>query len=80
MITNDPLRFEFDDSGVLHLRGYDGWREPICPVCGRPIAWVLDMFSFTTGFDYKLAHARCVWKREAFTRQRRLAPTKGPDD
>ena len=70
---SDPLRFEFDDAGVLHQRGMDGRREPTCPICWQPIQWVLDMFSFTTGFDFRLAHARCVWKKEAFTKQRRLA-------
>lgn len=67
---NDPFRLEFDDDGSLHQRGREGWREAVCPVCSEPIRWVLEMMSFTrdeTGFA--LAHARCVWTREAFGRE-----------
>ena len=70
---NQPFRFEFDDEGVLRLRGRDGWREAICPVCHEPIRWALDMFSFSTGDDHTLQHARCAWTPEAFDTQRELA-------
>jgi len=61
----DDFRLEFDDDGTLNLRGRNGWREPICPLCGEPIRWCLDMFSFTTS-PHRLAHAACVWTAEAF--------------
>ena len=65
-------RYDYPDNSTPHP-------EPICPICEKPIQWCLDMFSFTTGFDahpFTLAHAHCVWKKEAFTRERLLAPTK----
>lgn len=64
----DPMNFEFDDAGVFHLGGFDGWREAICPICEQPIRWVLDMFSFLSldKGTYRLAHARCAWTPEAF--------------
>lgn len=43
--------------------------EPPCAVCGEPIRWVLDMFSYTTGYPHELAHARCVWRKVAFQRE-----------
>jgi hypothetical protein len=69
----EPWRLEFDDEGHLHARGTVGWREPICPECNEPIRWCLDMASFTTGRDHVMAHARCVWRKEAFSRERKLA-------
>lgn len=47
--------------------------EQDCAVCGEPIRWCLDMFSYTTGNPHRLAHARCVWTPEAFDSQKRLA-------
>jgi hypothetical protein len=51
--------------------------EAVCPKCGEPIRWVLDMFSFTTGMDethpFTLTHARCAWTPEGFRVQMRLA-------
>lgn len=44
-------------------------KEPLCAVCDEPIMWCLDMFSFTTGAEKRLAHARCVWTQEAFLRE-----------
>jgi hypothetical protein len=52
-----------------------GW-EPRCPKCGKPIQWVLDMFSFTPqegGPGYALEHARCAWTPGAFDRERLAA-------
>ena len=65
----DPHRFWFEPDGTLHHGGRDGWRVPICPVCRKPISYALDMFSFTTGHDPTLAHARCVWTKGAFARE-----------
>ena len=48
-------------------------KEPLCAVCQEPIQWVLDMFSFTAGADRRLAHARCVWSKEAFRREGKRA-------
>lgn len=73
-MQTDDFRIEFDEDGTLHVRGRNGWREPVCAVCRDPIRYVLDMFSFTTGPDHELAHARCVWTKEAFEREARLAP------
>jgi len=47
--------------------------EPPCAVCGEPIRWCLDMFSFTTGYRHELAHARCVFTKAAFRDQERQA-------
>ena len=44
-----------------------------CAVCGEPIMWCLDMFSYTCENPHRLAHARCAWRPEAFDRQKRLA-------
>lgn len=53
--------------------------EPICPQCGTPILWVLDMASWThTDEGFVLLHARCAWEPEAFTKQRRLAQQVSP--
>lgn len=58
-------------------------QEAVCPKCEQPIRWALDMFSFTTGFDeahpFTLAHARCLWTREAFDRQAASAPSNDAD-
>jgi hypothetical protein len=72
---SDPMRFEFNAAGELELNGRDHepW-EANCAVCGEPIRWVLDMFSFTT-HPHRLAHARCAWTKEAFATQRALAPS-----
>jgi predicted amidophosphoribosyltransferase len=47
--------------------------EAVCPKCGEPIRWCLDMFSFTTGMQddhpFTLTHARCAWTREGFRRE-----------
>ena len=69
--------FSVDEQGVLHLRNdyprtYES-AEPICPICNEAIRWCLDMFSFTTGCDHRLAHARCVWMPEAFDREKKEA-------
>lgn len=75
-----------DTVGML-IRNEDGsvawapWErlpaEAVCPKCGEPICWCLDMFSFTTGFDdthrFTLTHARCAWTADAFARQAALA-------
>lgn len=60
------FRLEFDPDGTLRLRGRNGWREPVCPVCHEPIRWVLDVASFANQPDASFAfcHARCVWTRE----------------
>lgn len=63
-------RFEFGPDGTLHARGSRGFREPVCPECRTPILWALDMFSFSTGDDHVLMHARCAWKPEAFDREK----------
>jgi hypothetical protein len=63
----------FDAAGHLHQAGNVGWREPICPECDEPIRWCLDMASFTTGPDHVMAHARCVWRKWAFTEERKRA-------
>jgi hypothetical protein len=72
---NTPLYM--DAQGVLHLdTTYPkpfSEAEPICPICEEPIRWCLDMFSFTTGYAHKLAHAHCVWTPEAFDREKKLA-------
>jgi hypothetical protein len=70
---DDTFRLDFDEDGHLCIIGRDGWREPICPECGQPIRYVLDMASFTAGYDSKLAHARCVWRKGGFRREERLA-------
>jgi len=73
-MERDPLRFEFWPDGTLHQLGRDDWREPLCSVCLEPIAYVLDMSSFRPDPPgYSLAHARCVWRPEAFDRERELA-------
>lgn len=65
----DDWRFEFLPDGTLRSIGSKGHREPNCAKCGEPIRWALDMFSFTTGDDHRLAHARCVWLPNAFFRE-----------
>jgi hypothetical protein len=59
----DDFRFEFTEEGYFANLGWVGFREPLCPVCPRPIRWVLDKFSFMTKDQgqYLLAHADCVW-------------------
>ena len=49
--------------------------EPLCVECGEPIRWVLDMMSFKHlgGLRYQAGHARCLWRKEAFTVQRKQA-------
>lgn len=75
-MNEHSFRFEFDSDGTLHQRGgREGWAEPTCAVCHEPIRYCLDMFSFTTGSDHALAHARCVWTKEAFDRERSKAPS-----
>ena len=71
----DSFQVGFDDDGALRQRGRDGWREPVCPECGDPIRWVLDMASFRHdgGRGYVMCHARCVWTPEAFRREARRA-------
>ena len=70
---SEPFHLYFDAAGHLHLAGRKGWREPICPECDEPIRWVLDMASFTSGSDHVMAHARCVWRKWAFTEERKRA-------
>lgn len=64
---SDPrLYFDADDHLVLDFSpANEDFREPVCPVCEKPIRWVLDMFSFTASAR-ELAHARCVWTSDAF--------------
>lgn len=69
--------FEFFEDGTLRIVG-EGGHEPACAVCGEPIRLVLDMFSFTSGFNeprFALAHARCVWIPEAFHVQAKRSVT-----
>lgn len=68
--------FEVDNQGVFFVRFGDIPEEPVCPYCNQPIKWVLDMYSLQTMVDgkYKLAHARCLWTRDAFYDQAKLAP------
>jgi hypothetical protein len=66
-------RLYFDNAGHLCLDFSQGWREPVCPECHEPIRWALDMSSFTSGPGHQLAHARCVWTREGFRREAKLA-------
>ena len=77
--TTDPVRLEFYPDGTLHLNGRDGQWEPICSECGKPILWVLDMYSFTAGPIHRLAHAHCLWTKLAFFREANLVKhTKEP--
>lgn len=72
--TWDIFRFEFWPDGTLRLLGYDGWREAVCSVCHEPIQWILDMFSFRSDPPgHSLAHARCVWTKNAFHDQGKQA-------
>lgn len=66
----------FDGSGHLVTVGHHGHREPVCPECGEPIRWVLDMMSFKLydGMRFAACHARCVWMPEAFDRERSRTP------
>jgi hypothetical protein len=67
------MRFEWWDD-QMRLIGRKTWREANCSVCNEPIQWVLDMFSFRSDPPgYSLAHARCVWTKEGFRSQERLA-------
>lgn len=72
MRPEDESRFEYFEDGTLRIvdsLGRSSAAEPICPICHQPIRLVLDMFSFTSGFQnprFALAHARCVWVRAAF--------------
>lgn len=73
--VSDIFRLELDADGTLWQRGREGWHEPVCGVCGDPIRWVLDMASFKqepSGFV--MCHARCVWTKGAFDRERDAAP------
>ncbi len=70
----DDFRVFIDDAGHLRNEGRNGFIEPICPVCDKPIAWVLDMMSFKhDGGSYVACHAHCVWTGSAFSREARLA-------
>jgi hypothetical protein len=71
----DPT-LTFNEAGYLVLDFGDfnqHWREPICPLCDKPIQWVLDMQSFTGPPVKAMAHARCTWRRSAFTNERKRA-------
>jgi hypothetical protein len=68
-----PLRVQLAEDGVLHLRGLDGWPDPICPECGGAIRLVLDLMSWSVGHDHRLVHARCVWRPEVFAEQEQLS-------
>jgi hypothetical protein len=59
----------------LRIQGHKGFVEPICPRCNEPIAWVLDMMSFARDDmgGFTAHHARCVWSKDGFTKQRKLA-------
>jgi hypothetical protein len=76
-MEKEPIHFEFwPPDGTLRLLGRDDWREPICSVCHEPIQYVLDMMSFRNDAPgYSLAHARCVWRRDAFDREKLRAPS-----
>lgn len=70
--------FEFNTEGhfILRRNGFDGTPEPICPECNEPIAWCLDMFTFSTLRDdgtHVLRHAQCNWLPERFTTLRKAA-------
>ena len=72
---------EYTTEGHLRIRNdyprtYES-AEPICPVCNEPIRFCLDMASFTTGSEHRLAHAHCVWTPEAFDREKREAKKRG---
>jgi hypothetical protein len=74
----DPFRIELvERDGVIRCEnsGRLGFVEPICPVCNEPIAWVLDMFSFSNNDrgTFTLTHARCAWTKNGFRTQERLA-------
>ncbi len=66
----------YNERGHLVMAG-ETPPEAICPSCGQRIRWVLDMFSFISaapGSPHSaLAHARCAWRPEAFTREKRDA-------
>jgi len=66
MVDLDSWYFDPDDGQLVKL---SGGGEANCAVCGEPIMWCLDMFSFTTGVPHRLAHARCVWTPAAFADQ-----------
>lgn len=82
-MTDDPWRIELtirDGVPRCEVGGDDGWVEPICPACGDPIRWVLDMQSFVRN-DHgglTMTHARCAWTKEGFRTQERLA-VEGPE-
>jgi hypothetical protein len=75
------LMFRFNPDGELELsedlaeRDSDEEWFAVCPICKVHIAWCLDMFSFTTGPNHRLAHARCVWTKEAFDVEKKRAET-----
>lgn len=52
------------------------WMEVNCCKCGEPIRWILDMWSFENlgGGVLVAGHARCLWSKDGFTTQRKLAP------
>lgn len=77
--TWETFRLEFDADDTLHLRGLEGWREPVCGVCRESIRWVLDMASFKSDESGGLVwcHARCVWMPEAFSTEKRRAAVEG---
>lgn len=77
MTRPDPS-LTFDPDGTLRLDfgpTRQAFREAICPECGEPIRWMMDMSSFTSGPRPALAHARCVWRQEGFrTEMERAQP------
>lgn len=56
----------------LHMENFN---EAKCSECGKPIRWVLDMFSFKTNGrgTFSLGHARCLWTKNGFRTQEALA-------
>lgn len=75
---NYSIIFEFDSEGhfISRRNGFDGIPEPICPSCNEPIAWCLDMFSFSTLQEdgtHVLRHAQCNWLPSRFTTLRNAA-------
>jgi len=73
----EPMKLALDEDGTLTLTG--DIVEPRCVICGEEIRWVLDMWSFAKNADrpgFSAGHARCLWTKNGFTEQRKLAPAQ----
>lgn len=56
------MRIEFDHAGHVVAVVENDWREPVCPECGKPIAWILDMHSWVNvPQGFALVHGGCAW-------------------